>query len=137
MSVKVLRVPPIRSESRGRVRHFARRAGRAVASAASDEKHTLAASLAAAAFGYAERPGKDGKSLASKLPKIPGMSTVGSAAAIAWGVSKFGPFKGNRMARHIATGLLAVAAYKLGKGGTDALSGDDDEGEDYAGSYGD
>lgn len=130
--VSIIRVPRLPSPSRAGARRFARRAGSAVASAAKDEKHTLVAAVSAAAFGYAERPGKDGKSFASKLPKIPGMSTVGSAAAIAFVASKV--MKKNRVLRHVATGLISVAAYKLGKGGTEALQGEDDD-DDVSGGY--
>lgn len=138
-AIRVVRVPRLPSVSRAGARRFARRAGSAVVSAAKEEKHTVAAGLAALAFGYAERTGKDGKSLLSKLPKLPGLSPTTSAAALAFALTKVGPFKGNRTARHVATGLIAVAAYKLGRDGIDsAASGDDDDGaDDYAGNYGD
>ena len=56
-SVSVLRVPPPPARSvgkRGRARAFARRAGGAVASAAADQKHLLAAG--AAAFVWLPQP---------------------------------------------------------------------------------
>lgn len=136
-AIRVLNVPRLRV-SRAGARRIARRAGGAVVSAAKEEKHTLTAAVAGLALGYASRPGKDGKTLLSKAPKLPGMSATTSAAVLAFAASKVGPFKNNRTVRHLATGLIAVAAFQLGKDGFETASGDDDDDvESYAGGYGD
>lgn len=129
--VSVIRVPRLPA-SRGRVRHFARRAGSAVAAAARDEKHTLVAVGAAAALGYATRKGADGKSLSQKLPRIDALGVAGTYGILAWAGAKYTK---NRTMRHVATGLLAVAAYKFGQGDGATVEGDDDGDDDVSGGY--
>lgn len=147
-SVSVVRVPPPPSHAfgkrRGRVRAFARRAGGAIASAAADQKHTLIAGGAAFALGYASRKGKDGKSFAQSIPRIKAIGLPGTLAVASWLVGKYAPAGGGlaRSARHMTTGFLAVAAHRAGVGKDDSgkpnevLEGDDDEGEEYSGAYG-
>lgn len=149
-SVSVLRVPPPPARSvgkRGRARAFARRAGGAVAAAASDQKHTLFAAGAAYGLGYASRKGKDGKSFASSIPRIKAIGLPGTLAVACFGVGKLAKSSPGlaRAARHMTTGFLAIAAHRAGVGKDDAgkpndvIEGDDDEGEgdEYSGGYGD
>lgn len=90
---------------------IARRVGSAAASAAREEKHTLVAGGVALAVGYAEARGM----LESVPELIPGTGAVGTLAVIAWGLGKF---TNSRMARHSATGLVAVALFRVGAGQT-------------------
>lgn len=121
MSVKVIRVPRLPSVSRAGARRFARRVGGAALQTARDEKHTLFAAGAAAALGYLEKQGQS-------LPKIEALGTAGTYGVAAWLAAKY---THNRSLRHVATGLLSVAAYKLGKG--EGVAGDDDD--DSSGGY--
>ncbi len=79
-----------------------RRGGRRVASAAYSEKHTLTAIGAAIALGYAEKE-------KFPIPSLFGFSPATTAGVIAWAVGKYGR---NRIAMHVATGLLCVAANR-------------------------
>jgi hypothetical protein len=101
------------------VRVAARRGTSAAARAARDRKHTITAIVASAALGYARKTGV-------KLPTIGGLSpevTVGLGAAALAMATK------NKTIDHVATGLLAVAAYEMAKGGlpTVKVGGEDDE----------
>ncbi len=129
--VSIIRVPRLPSVSRAGARKFARRAGSAVAAAAKDEKHTLVALGAAAALGYASRKGKDGKSIASGLPKVEALGVAGTYALAAFVAAKYTK---SRTLRHVATGLGSVAAYKFGLGKNEAVEGDDDD-DDVSGGY--
>lgn len=146
-SVSVLRVPPPPARSfgkRGRVRAFARRAGSAVASEASDQKHSLMAGGAAYALGYASRKGKDGKSFAQSIPRIKAIGLPGTLALGSYLVGRFAKSSPGlaRAARHMTTGFLAVAAHRAGVGKDDkgnpneVVEGDDDDNEEYSGAYG-
>lgn len=85
-----------------------RRAGGAIARGASEEKHRLAAIVAAGALGWAKKSGWS-------LPSIGPLGTSGSAALIAYGIARM---TGSRVASHAATGLACVAAYSLGREGS-------------------
>lgn len=85
-----------------------RRGASVAARAAVDEKHTVAAVVAALALGYAENAGID-------IPSIPGLGDAGTLGVGAFLLAKFTK---SRTARHVATGLLSVAAYQLGKSGS-------------------
>lgn len=88
-----------------------RRVGSAAAAAAREERHTLVAGGVALAVGYA-----DSRGMLEAVPEIvPGTGAVGTLAIAAWGIGKF---TGSRIARHSATGLLAVALYRVGAGQT-------------------
>lgn len=86
----------------------ARRAGSALARGASEEKHRIAAVVAAGLLGLAKRSGIN-------LPSIGPLGTSGTAAMLAYGVHKM---TGSRMASHAATGLACVAAYSLAREGS-------------------
>jgi hypothetical protein len=94
-----------------------RRGATAAARFAADEKHTLAAALAAGALGWAEKS-------KTELPRIKALGTAATYGLAAWALGKFTK---SRVARHVATGLLSVAAYQFAKGGGDAMTGDDDD----------
>lgn len=85
-----------------------KRGASAAGRAAMDEKHTVAAVVSALALGYAENAGVD-------IPSIPGLGTAGTAGLAAFILAKMTKSK---TARHVATGLLSVAAYELGKTGS-------------------
>jgi len=87
---------------------IARKAASVGAKAAIDEKHTIAAVLSAAALGYAEQTGVD-------IPSIAGLGQAGTAGLAAFILAKMTK---SRTARHVATGLLSVAAYELAKTGS-------------------
>lgn len=110
--VRTVAAPPVRvSLSRDvgrRVGAGARRAGRAVARGASEEKHRIAAIVAAGLLGLAKRSG-------IALPAIGPLGASGTAALLAYGAHKM---TGSRMASHAATGLACVAAYSLAREGT-------------------
>lgn len=76
--------------------------------AALEEKHTIAAILSALALGYAEKEGVE-------IPSIAGLGKAGTAGTAAFIVAKVSK---SRTARHVATGLLCVAAYQLGSTGS-------------------
>jgi hypothetical protein len=82
---------------------LARRAGGAVATAASEEKHTIAAVVAGAAVGYMQRNNV-------QVPYISALGLPGTYGVVALGIAKFSK---SRVARHVATGLLSVAAYQM------------------------
>lgn len=91
---------------------IARRAGSAIARQAAEEKHTLFAVGASLAVGWA-----DSRNMLDSVPTlIPGTGPVGTLALVAWGLGKF---TGSRMARHTATGLASVAAFRIGAGQTE------------------
>ena len=83
--------------------------------AAMAEKHTAAAVVAAAALGLLER---------NNVP-LPALGFVGTAGTYGIGAWLVGRYTGNQTMQHVATGLLSVAAYKLGKGETSGVSGDE------------
>lgn len=85
-----------------------RRGASIAGKAAADEKHTIAAVLSALALGYAEQAGID-------IPSIPGLGDAGTLGVGAFVIAKVSK---SRTARHVATGLLSVAAYQLGKSGS-------------------
>lgn len=114
----IVRVPSVSPATRRRVAGVARRAGGAAARAAYAEKHTIAAVLAAAAFGWMKKSGV-------QLPKIDAIGTPGTYGLVAWGL---GRFMGSPVASHIATGLMSVSAYELASGQT--LSGGEVMGDD-------
>ncbi len=84
-----------------------KRGATAAAKHAIEEKHTIAAIVAAAALGYAEHSG-------IAIPNLPLLGKAGTLGVAAFALAKA---TNNRTARHVATGLLAVAAYELGKQG--------------------
>lgn len=93
-----------------RAKHYARRAGHHLKRAgqkALEEKHTLAAVGAAAALGFVERE-------KVALPAIPKLGMAGTYGLVAWAAGKY---MRSRTLAHVATGLLSVAAYQLGKTG--------------------
>jgi hypothetical protein len=121
--VAVIRVPRLSPVTRAKVKHHARRAFGAASRVAQAEKHTVTALAAAAALGYASRPGKDGApSMASKLPKVDALGVAGTYGALAWLAAKQTK---NPTLAHVATGLLSIAAYKFGAG--EKTAGDDEE----------
>ena len=75
--------------------------------AAINEKHTLTAVAAAGALGLAERNG-------IPIPHLALLGQAGTLGAVAWIAGKM---TGNETAKHVATGLLSIAAYELAKGG--------------------
>jgi hypothetical protein len=79
------------------------------------ERHTLAAVAAAAAVGYAQSPDPDKPGEPRiKLPTIGGLDPASTAGVVAFGL---GMATKNKTIEHIATGLLSVAVYELGKKG--------------------
>lgn len=82
-----------------------RRVGSAASVAAASEKHTMVALLAAGAAGYARREG-----MLDQLPHIDALGVEGTYGALAWAVGKY---TRNRMASHLATGLLCIAVNRL------------------------
>lgn len=105
----IVRIQPPRFERfRARAKHLARGFGRAAMAQARDEKHTFAAVTAGVVLGLAERNNVT-------LPHIAALGTAGTYGVLAWAVGKWGK---SRMARHAASGLLAIAGYQHAKGGT-------------------
>lgn len=104
---------------RTRTRAIARRGISAAARAASAEKHTLVAVAGAAGFGFLRRQGVS-------LPAFGPLTAEATAGLVAWGIGKYTK---NRMASHLATGLLSVAAFDLASGGAAGTSGDSLEGD--------
>jgi hypothetical protein len=96
-----------------RIVKTARRAGGAIARAASSEKHTIAAVAAAAAIAFAKKQGVD-------LPKIDALGTAGTYGLVLWAV---GRYTKSPMAQHAATGLMSIAVAEMMSG--DRISGDD------------
>jgi hypothetical protein len=72
-----------------------------------EEKHTLAAVGAAAALGLIERE-------KVALPSIPKLGMAGTYGIGFWLAGKY---MRSRTMAHVATGLLSIAAYQLGKTG--------------------
>lgn len=72
-----------------------------------EEKHTIAAVGAAAALGFAKKSGVS-------LPAAPFLGVAGTYGLAAWVIGKY---THSRTARHIATGLLSVAAFELASEG--------------------
>jgi hypothetical protein len=89
------------AQAAGRI---ARRAGAAAAYAAREEKHTIAAVVAAGAIGYAQREG-----MLDNIPHIQAIGPIGTLGGVAWAL---GRFMRSRVASHVATGLLSVAVFK-------------------------
>ncbi len=86
---------------------IARRVGSAALQTARDERHTIAALVAAGALGYADREGMlESWSLVDGIdPKV----QLALAAMVVAKVSK------SRTAAHVATGIGSVALYDLVK----------------------
>lgn len=102
-SVVVVRpqAPPAR-RAPSRAQRVGSRVGSMAAQAAMAEKHTLAALLAAGIAGAARR-------FDWKLPTIGDMPPTLVWGLGAWAVGRFGK---NKMAAHVATGLLSVGLYE-------------------------
>lgn len=107
-SVKIIKMAAPRASRLSRVRHHGRRAIGFAGRKALEEKHTVAAVIGAAALGLAEKEG-------IALPSIPKLGMAGTYGILAWVAGKW--FK-SRVASHVATGLLAIAAYELAKTGS-------------------
>jgi hypothetical protein len=88
-----------------------RRAASAVGGAAAHEKHTLIAIGTAAALGLGEKTGMIPMSLAI----IPGVGPAGTLGLACWAIGKISK---NRVAEHMATGLLCVAINQWARTGT-------------------
>ena len=99
---------------RGAIRRGGARVARAGAAAAQAEKHTLMAVGAAAALGYMSRTGE------ANLPHINALGVPGTYGMVLWGV---GRMTKSRTASHMATGLLAIAAYEMVRTGAIGGSG--------------
>jgi len=93
------------SPARRRVTALAGRGASAAAVAAREESHTIAAVLASALLGYAER-----ENMLESVPSIPALGVPGTLGMVAWAGGKF---MKSKVLAHVATGLLSVAAYKL------------------------
>lgn len=95
---------PARRRSTGRriAKRVASSAGRAAARAAAQERHTLAALGAAAVVGLAKRYDWDIPTLGDLPPTL------------AWGLGSWavGRWGKNKMAQHVATGLLSIGLYE-------------------------
>ena len=114
-----------------RVVTAARRGGGIAAAAASAERHTLAAVGAAAALGFLKRNNV-------QLPKVDALGTPGTYGVVLWALARWSK---SRVAGHMATGLLCLAAYDFaqtvgvpgavmsGDGGDEGMSGSVDCGE--------
>jgi hypothetical protein len=87
-----------------RAGQLARRGGAAALAAAKDERHTFAAVIAGGVAGYAER-----EDMLDRIPDPLGIGPIGTAGAAAWFA---GRYMKSRTLRHVATGLLSIAAYK-------------------------
>jgi len=85
-----------------------KKVGRAAGVAALEERHTIAAVLAGIVLGYAER-----NSVA-----IPDVLGIGMPATVGLGAWLLGKTTKSRMARHVATGCLAIAAYQFARSGS-------------------
>jgi hypothetical protein len=92
-----------------RARHYARKAGGAVAS----EKHTMVALAAAAAYGFVEKQGY----------QIPSIGPIGPAGTVGLAAWLYGRMAKNNTAQHLATGLLAIAVNRWVATGT--IAGED------------
>lgn len=98
-SVVVVRNPPARRSTASRV---GSRVGSAAAQAAMSEKHTLAALAAAGVAALARKNDWN-------LPTFGDVPPVLAWGLGAWAYGKFGK---NKMAQHVATGLLSVGLYE-------------------------
>jgi hypothetical protein len=85
-----------------------KRIGRAAGTAALEERHTIAAVLAGIVLGYAER----------QSVQIPDVLGIGTPATVGLGAWILGKTTKSRMARHVATGCLAIAAYQFARSGS-------------------
>lgn len=92
-------------QSRGA--RIARRGFTAAGRAALSEKHTISAVLAAAVLGYLQRPGS--------TTDLPHIATIGVPATYGIAAWVAGRAMKSRVASHVATGLLSVAAYQYAK----------------------
>lgn len=101
-------------------RPAARRVASLAVRAAINEKHTLTAVAAAGALGLAERNG-------IPIPHIALLGPAGTLGAAAWIAGKT---SGNETLKHVATGLLSIAAYELAKGGGSKVAGDETAGDE-------
>lgn len=99
---------------RAALRRGARTVGRAGLAAAQAEKHTLAAVGAAALLGYMSRSGE------ANLPHINALGVPGTYGAALWAIGRMGK---SRVASHMATGLLSIAAYEMVRTGAIGGSG--------------
>ena len=90
---------------RARISALARRGSSAAAGAAREEAHTIAAVVASAALGYAER-----ENMLDSVPHVTALGVAGTLGVAAWAA---GRFMRSKVASHVATGLLSVAAFKL------------------------
>jgi len=86
---------------------LARRATKAIGTAALDEKHTIAAVLAAAVLGYVEK---------NNPMTLPDPLRIGAPATLGLTAWVIGKATKSRVARHVATGALSIAAYQYAKG---------------------
>jgi len=90
-----------------RAKQIARKAGGYALAKARDEKHTMAAVLASLVLGYLDKSGFD-------IPTVPGLGRAGTLGVAAFAAAKF---TNSKTARHVATGMLSVAAYQLASKG--------------------
>lgn len=103
-----IRIQAPRSPSRyRRAGHHIRRAAGTAGRKALEEKHTLMAVVGGAALGLIEKEG-------IALPSIPKLGISGTYGVVAWAAGKY---LKSRTLSHVATGLLAIAAYELAKTG--------------------
>jgi hypothetical protein len=109
----VIRVAAPRAPAHRRAAHHAKRIARHVGSKALEEKHTVAAVGAGLALGFIER-----EKIA--LPAIPKLGMSGTYGIGFWIAGKY---LRSRTLSHMATGLLSIAAYQLGK--TGEIAGDE------------
>jgi hypothetical protein len=86
--------------------------GRAAGAAALEERHTIAAVLAGIVLGYAERNHV-------AVPDPLGIGTPATVGIAAW---LLGKTTKSRMARHVATGCLAIAAWQFARSGSTTTS---------------
>jgi hypothetical protein len=89
-----------------------KKAARAAGVAALEERHTLAAVLAGIALGYAER----------NHVSIPDPLGIGAPATVGIAAWLVGKGTKSRMARHVATGCLAIAAWQFARSGSTTTS---------------
>ena len=85
-----------------------KKVGRAAGVAALEERHTIAAVMAGIVLGYAERAGVT----------IPDVLGIGAPATVGIGAWVLGKTTKSRIARHVATGCLAIAAYQFARSGS-------------------
>ena len=97
--VQIVRVPSFSPATKAKVKGLAKRGGQAAAALARDEAHTLTAMAAGAALGYVE-------SRAIVVPHIRALGVAGTYGGLAWGIARYSK---NKMAAHVATGLLTCA----------------------------